>query len=388
MSQTPTLLLLLKALEGRGAERMVTTLACAFADQNYQVHVLCLEDAKEMALDPRVHYHVVSYNDPELSTEAAQAQAYQKVANRIDHYVLTNIGSPDLILANIYKLNWIMSYSKLPNIINVLHTALSEQFKGWLDYDRSECLAHLAQVYATHPCVCVSEGARLDLLNLVDNSKTATIYNPCDANKIISAAIHNKNDIKKFGLIENGFIIHVASFAAMKNHHDLIKAYSQSSKLLPLVLVGKGELETEIKQLTIDLNIGDQVYFLGYQANPYPLMASAAFLVLSSKFEGFGYVIVEAQALKTPVISTDCPFGPRELLPSSQIVPVGDIEKLTELLNKAMADPDSYQSPFNPNLQPKAVAYQYLNFAKTCFNSLMIASAADQLNKQLLATKI
>ena len=85
-----------------------------------------------------------------------------------------------------------------------------------------------------------------------------------------------------------------------------------------LVLVGKGRLEKEIKQLAHELNINNYVDFLGFQINPYPLIANAVLLVLSSKFEGFGYVIVEAQALNRPVLSTDCPFGLRELLPNKK----------------------------------------------------------------------
>lgn len=56
----PIILLILKALEGRGAERMVTTLARAYADMNYSVHVLCLEDTQEMSLDPRVQHAIQS----------------------------------------------------------------------------------------------------------------------------------------------------------------------------------------------------------------------------------------------------------------------------------------------------------------------------------------
>lgn len=387
MNKTPVLLLLLKALEGRGAESMVTTLARVFVNLGFETHVLCLEKTKDMRLDSQVHYHIVPCDDPELLSKADQSQAYKEVAKRIDSYVIDNIGSPDLILVNIYKLNWIMAYSELPNIINVLHTALSEQFKDWLERDRAECVTHLTQVYAAKPCVCVSEGARQDLLELIGNTKTTTIYNPCDIEEITKAARNSQNDCEKFGLKQKGFILHVGSFAPMKNHRDLLMAYSQSSKKLPLVLVGKGQLEAEIKRLAIDLNIANQVHFLGYQSNPYPLIASAALLVLSSTFEGFGYVIAEAQALNTPVISTDCPFGPRELLPPKNLVAVGDVDQLAELLDKVVNEPNAYQSPFNLDFLPKAVACQYLNFAKICFHTATIAEASDQLNKQLAAVE-
>ncbi|WP_350656278.1 glycosyltransferase [Psychrobacter sp. S1-30-MNA-CIBAN-0213] len=360
----PIILLILKALEGRGAERMVTTLARAYVKMGYRVHVLCLENTQEMILDSRVQHHMVSYNEPLFEQEIEQVAAYKAVAERIDCYVVENIGKPDLILVNIYKLNWIMAYSQLPNIVNVLHTALSRQFKDKLSRAPVHTIAHLKFVYGTHPCSCVSEGARKDLIALIGNiSRTTTIYNPCDVDDIKKAALQMP-DIEQFGLTIKGYIIHVGSLDTMKGHCDLLQAYARTDRKLPLVLVGKGKLEDEIERLSIQLGIEDCVKFLGFQANPYSLISSSALLVLSSKFEGFGYVIVEAQALEVPVISTDCPFGPRELLPEQNLVPVGDIDALTTLINEAMSNLSKYKAPLNQQMLPNHVACQYLRFGQ------------------------
>ena len=363
----PIILLILKALEGRGAERMVTTLARAYIEMDYSVHILCLEDTQEMPLDPRIKKHIVPYYEvfaqQQLEPNSEQARAYSAVAERIDHYVLNQIGIPDLILANIYKVNWIMAYSKLPNIVNVLHTALSRQFQHQLLDDPAQTIAHLKMVYGTHLCSCVSAGARQDLLALIGYglNKTTTIYNPCDVNAIKQAAVE-RVDIEKLGLTDKGYMIHVGSFDTMKGHRDLLQAYAKTAQKLPLVLVGKGTLESEIKELALQLNIDKYVRFLGFQSNPYPLIASAALMILSSKFEGFGYVIVEAQALGVPVISTDCPFGPRELLPTKNLISVGDIEGLALLIGRAIADLTLYTVPLNKKLLPNHIAQQYLAF--------------------------
>ena len=357
------ILLILKALEGRGAERMVTTLARAYIDMDYKVHVLCLEDTKDMRLDSRVHYHVIPYKQPLLETEVEQAAAYKEVAAKIDDYVLNHIGAPELILANIYKINWIMAYSKLPNIVNVLHTAVSRQFQDKLKTSAKQTVSHLKMVYGAHLCSCVSEGARQDLLALIGHHehKITTIYNPCDVSQIQQLA-SEPFFIKEFGLNNKDYIIHVASFDAMKGHHELLQAYAKTERKLPLILVGKGRLEDEIKQWAIELKIEDKVCFLGFHTNPYPLIANAALLVMTSKYEGFGYVIVEAQALAVPVISTDCPFGPRELLPQKNLVAVGDIEGLAALMTQAINDPDQFITPLNQQLLPKQIAQQYLDF--------------------------
>ncbi|MFC6379972.1 glycosyltransferase [Psychrobacter glacincola] len=358
----PIILLILKALEGRGAERMVTTLAAAYLEIEYSVHVLCLESTRDMRLDSRVHYHVVAYNQPLLETEIEQAAAYKKVAARIDDYVLSHVGAPELILANIYKVNWIMAYSNLPNIVNVLHTAVSRQFQEKLATMPAQTMAHLKMVYGAHPCSCVSDGARQDLLALIGNvNKTTTIYNPCDVSQIQQLA-NEPFSIQRFGLNDKGYIIHVASFDAMKGHRELLQAYAKTERKLPLVLVGKGRLEDEIKQLAIELRIEHKVYFVGFYANPYPLIANAALLVMTSKYEGFGYVIVEAQALGVPVISTDCPFGPKELLPQKNLIAVGDIQGLAALINKALDNTEPFITPLNQQLLPTQIAQQYLDF--------------------------
>ena len=255
-----------------------------------------------------------------------------------------------------------MGYSQLPNIVNVVHTALSRQFQKQLKTSPKQTINHLKAVYGKHPCSCVSDGARQDLLAIIGNSnKITTIYNPCDVNQIQQLA-SQPFSIEEFGLINKGYIIHVGSFDSMKGHRDLLQAYAKTKHKLPLVLVGKGRLEEEIKQLVIDLGINNNVKFLGFQTNPYPLIANAALLVLSSKFEGFGYVIVEAQALNVPVISTDCPFGPRELLPNKNLVDVGNIEGLAALIDEAIVYPAIYNTPLKQQLSPNIIAQQYLDF--------------------------
>ena len=103
----PIILFILKALEGRGAERMVTTLARAYVQMEYQVHMLCLESTRQMPLDAQVQYHLVPYDqvflEQQLTINSEQALSYKAVAQRIDAYVLEHIGTPNLILVNIYK---------------------------------------------------------------------------------------------------------------------------------------------------------------------------------------------------------------------------------------------------------------------------------------------
>lgn len=93
-------------------------------------------------------------------------------------------------------------------------------------------------------------------------------------------------------------------------------------------MVGKGECENKIKELVTSLNLENQVIFTGFKSNPYPLLSKAKGLILSSDYEGLPTVILEALALKVPVISTDCPSGPNEILPEHSLCEL-DIDSLS-----------------------------------------------------------
>lgn len=101
-----------------------------------------------------------------------------------------------------------------------------------------------------------------------------------------------------------------------KGYGYLLEAFVKVRKHLPATLwiVGEGPLRPDIERQIAALGLTDAVQLLGFQANPYQYMAAADVFVLSSLYEGFGNVIVEAMACGVPVVATDCPHGPAEIL--------------------------------------------------------------------------
>lgn len=108
-----------------------------------------------------------------------------------------------------------------------------------------------------------------------------------------------------------------------------------------LLLLGDGADRASLEQLAHDLGVAAHVRFAGFCSNPFPFMRAARMLVLSSRYEGFGMVLLEAMALGTPVVSTDCPTGPRDLLDggdSGLLVPPGDIDAMADAILKLLND--------------------------------------------------
>jgi glycosyltransferase involved in cell wall biosynthesis len=108
-----------------------------------------------------------------------------------------------------------------------------------------------------------------------------------------------------------------------------------------LWILGSGRLEVGLRESIKEMNLEDSVELLGFQTNPFAFMAAADIFVLSSAWEGFGNVIVEALACGTPVVSTRCPFGPEEILAGGEyglMADVGDSKNLAERILELAKD--------------------------------------------------
>jgi glycosyltransferase involved in cell wall biosynthesis len=126
----------------------------------------------------------------------------------------------------------------------------------------------------------------------------------------------------------------------------LLRAFARVRSARParLVILGEGSQLRALQSLASELGIGDDVLFPGFVSNPFAYMARARAFVLSSAWEGFGNVLVEAMACGCPVISTDCPSGPAEILEGGRygsLVPVGDPTPMAEaILETLESGPD------------------------------------------------
>jgi glycosyltransferase involved in cell wall biosynthesis len=137
-------------------------------------------------------------------------------------------------------------------------------------------------------------------------------------------------------------LIAVGSLKPAKDFAHLLTAFAQARRQADarLLILGEGRLRGELEALRGRLGLDGAVDMPGFVPDPYPYLARADLFVLSSAWEGFGNVIVEALACGTPVVSTDCPSGPREILEDGRhgtLVPVGDADALARAILAALA---------------------------------------------------
>lgn len=117
-----------------------------------------------------------------------------------------------------------------------------------------------------------------------------------------------------------------------------------------LIILGEGSNRAQLEALTERLDVNEDVDLPGFQQNPYAWLARASLFVLSSRYEGSPNVLVEAMALGIPVVATDCPSGPAEILEGAQItslVPTGDVSSMATAMRQALgrpSDPSALQN--------------------------------------------
>jgi glycosyltransferase involved in cell wall biosynthesis len=211
---------------------------------------------------------------------------------------------------------------------------------------KKTAMKHLAKrIYPrADAIVAVSEGVKTDLRNLVGyRGNVDVIYNPIVSDQLLSDA---KEDVDHPWFTEDAppVVLSVGRLAPEKSLKTLIDAFALIDRQPQprLVIIGDGPQKVELETYVSERGIEETVTFLGFVENPYNYMANADIFVLSSENEGFGMVLVEALACGCPVVSTDCPYGPSEILADGkygQLVPVSDEKTMSEAIMSTLHDP-------------------------------------------------
>jgi len=190
--------------------------------------------------------------------------------------------------------------------------------------------------------IAVSEGVKEDLINSfsVSAKKIQVIHNCVDVSLI---EVLSKQPVNDYFVDDVPTIIACGRLNCQKNYPLLLKAFSDVIKKnkAKLLILGEGEEKDNLSGLVHKLGIQENVEFLDFKKNPFKYIAKADVFALSSLYEGFGNVIIEAMACGVPVISTRCPSGPEEIITdevNGLLVPVDDADALAVAILRLLKD--------------------------------------------------
>lgn len=236
---------------------------------------------------------------------------------------------------------WARAIARVPTVIvATVHTNLSEVVKHApsrkVQFVPFACRLFLHRADAV---VAVSRGVASDLVEHAPKCRAIVklIYNPIITSNILSQS-RQAVEHSWFKPGRPPVILGAGRLAEQKDFATLIRAFALVRQRRParLLILGEGEERQRLETLAAVLGIRQDVSLPGYEENPYKYMSKAALFVLSSAWEGFGNVLVEALAVGAPVLATDCKDGPREILETvrrGRLVRVGDADALaTEIL--------------------------------------------------------
>ncbi len=243
---------------------------------------------------------------------------------------------------------WAREAARVPTRVLVSErTQLSESIAR----DRKWRWRHIAplvgRVYAgADAIVCVSDGVADDLARTagLPRARIRTVYNPIVTPALAALAAELPAHPRLTQPDGPPVVVGAGRLTPQKNFPLLLRAFARLRADRParLLILGEGRERPRLEALVQELGLGMDVALAGYTRNPYAAFARAALFVLSSDLEGLPAVLIEALACGCPVVSTDCPSGPAEILERGrygELVPTGDEAALAAAMARALDQP-------------------------------------------------
>lgn len=324
---------LLPNMCGGGAERVALTLIESIVALGHQVELVLMEARGELlALVPE-QVRIVDLKTSRVRDLSGPLVRYIR-DSRVD---AIQVSMWPLTIAAIAASKLARSKARL---VVSDHVALSQQFAR----SKRTLLALRASMRLLYPRaderVCVSQGVVDDLAKLsrLDSASFRVIHNPIPPGPL---TLPVPDHVERLWGSAGRRILTVGTLKDQKNHAGLIRAFAAVKSKIDarLLILGEGPLRAPLEDLARTRGVIDDVVFPGFHADPWPFYASADLFVLSSFYEGFGNVIVEAMHAGLPVVSTDCPAGPSEILADGEfgtLVPTGEDSALAAAITAAL----------------------------------------------------
>lgn len=351
-------LLVLPSLERGGGERVLLQLARSLLVAGREVHLAILRGGGPLRgeVPPQVLLHELIDADYAARGFRLAWRAFPKLVSLLrmiePQAVLSTMTGTNLltVLACVRaRVGLRLVLREASSLVNA-RSVFKRQAMRWL-YRRADAV------------IAVSGGVAEDLRSLgIPDDRIRVIHNPVDRDKLQ----HLADTGSALSSAESGpYVIALGRLTEAKDYPTLLRAYAASNLRhgYRLVIVGEGEQRAQLEDVVRELGIADRVLLAGALDNPFRVLAGAALLVLSSRWEGYPNVVLEALALNVPVVATDCRHGPRELLGDGRrgrLVPVGDSVALAQAMDEEMTDRRRSDDDVVIEHAPQAIASRYL----------------------------
>lgn len=334
--KTIHLTLVVSSLSCGGAERAAVLLAEGLLNKGYKVSLITIDGVeKDFYQLPDVVYRIA------LNIAKDSPTLIHALWNNLHRFWILrkaiNSLQPDVVISVMYPTNILtlisLMQTKYPVIVNEQIDPKINHDEGWWGKLRRPVYLLAKKV------VSVSQGVDLNF-EWLPKSKRAVIYNPLQPiyhqEKIIN--LPPGADPNKKWIIGMGRLDH------QKNFELLLSAFHQVVNKHPdwqLLIFGEGKLRHKLEEIVDNFGLNHQVLLPGITNNNIAIFKRSELFILSSRFEGFGNVLIEAMACGVTVISTDCPSGPREIIQDGVdgiLVPNEDMSALAAAMDRLMSD--------------------------------------------------
>ncbi len=327
-------------LEEGGAEKITRAIVLGLAKKGVAVKLAVLEGSGPSRQDwPS---DLVPLIDLQMTNPVKSIFALAK---------LFNLERPDLVVTALHQPSSAAILAKRiskwkPKLLVTIHSNVEQESKDPASRNR-RMMPHVVKRLYPHAdgVIAISAGtasAAIRLLGL-SQSKVHTIPNPVITSDFFS--LLNQEPCQDYSTaIEEPLLVGLGRLTASKDFATALRALAivKQSMDFRYILVGDGEERPKLEQLAVELGLTDQVVFAGFQKNPYPFLKKARLLLMTSRLEGLPTVLIESLAAGTPVIFTDCPSGPAEILQPPRYgvcPPMGDVEAIAKAVLEELAKP-------------------------------------------------
>jgi glycosyltransferase involved in cell wall biosynthesis len=325
------IVIIMPTLGGGGAERVILNFVNNFDKAKYSTSILLFDNV--------IAYPDQIGNDIEIVLMGKNLNFFCRILKTISIVKSADVIIGGLELTATY---YAVLLGKLfqKKVIGWIHTSLKEYIQKV--GSKHILLVHLFYPFVDH-FITVSNGVKEGLqkdFKLFTNKPIRTIYNCIDINSITRKSIETVPfDFKLPTIISCGRMDQPKGFDILIEATNILL---KKGMVFSLIILGDGPDLKKLKNIASTLGVIDFIHFPGFQSNPYAWFKKSDVFVLSSRYEGFGMVLIEAMAVGTPVISTNCQYGPAEILCNGEygvLVPPEDPQILAQSIENLLNNP-------------------------------------------------